>query len=170
MQMNKGTVLAVLKKYQYVLLILLVGVLLLGWPTGEKAQQSTESSNSDEEVIFDLPGFETEMAEVLSQIEGVGKADVVLTLSSGGRKVLAEDETVEENRRESTTVIISRGSSQQSAVTVEVVYPTFQGALVVCDGGRSPTVCLAVVQAVKALTGLQADEISVCARSGGSES
>lgn len=169
MQMNKGAVLAALKKYQYVLLVLLAGVLLLWWPTGEKTQQPTESASSDEEVIFDLPALEAQMAEVLSQIEGVGKADVILTLSSGGRKILAEDETVEENRRESTTVIVSRGSSEQSAVTVEVVYPTFQGALVVCEGGGSPTVCLAVMQAVKALTGLQADEISVCARSGGSE-
>lgn len=169
MQMNQKTVLAVLKKYQYVLLVLLVGVALLVWPSGETGQQTAASTAQEEEVVFDLPALEAEMAEVLSQIRGVGQADVILTLSSGGRKILAEDETVEDSRRETTTVIVSRGSSQQSAVTVEVLYPTFQGALVVCDGGDSPTVCLAVVQAVKALTGLQADEISVCARSGGSE-
>lgn len=168
MQLHKEDLMKVLKKYQYVLLVLLAGVLLLAWPSGEKTTAVKAETGTQSETVFDLPEFEEELARTLSKVEGVGRAEVVLTLSSGGRKILAEDEEIGENSRETTTVILSRGSSQQSTVTVEVLYPTFQGALVVCDGGGSAAVRLAVVQAVEALTGLDASKISVCARSGGS--
>lgn len=168
MQLNKETIIAAVKKYQYVLLVLLVGILLLAWPTGGEGTSQTAGGAEGDEFVFDLPALEEELAQTLSQIDGVGKADVVLTLSDGGRKVLAQDEAIGETSTETTTVIISNGSSQQSTVTVELIYPTFQGALIVCDGGNSSTVRLAVVQAVGALTGLKTGQISVCARSGGS--
>lgn len=168
MQWNKETIFAAVKKYQYVLLVLLVGILLLAWPSGEESTSQTTTDTDEDSVVFDLPALEEELAQILSQIEGVGEADVVLTLSDGGKKVLATDESIGETSQETTTVIISNGSSQQSTVTVELIYPTFQGALIVCDGGNSSTVRLAVVQAVGALTGLKSSQISVCARSGGS--
>lgn len=168
MQLNKETVVAAVKKYQYVLLVLLVGILLLAWPSGGDRTSQTAAATEGDELVFDLPALEEELAQTLSQIDGVGKADVVLTLSDGGRKILAQDESIGETSKETTTVIISNGSSQQSTVTVELIYPTFQGALIVCDGGSSSAVRLAVVQAVGALTGLKTSQISVCARSGGS--
>ena len=41
------------------------------------------------------------------------------------------------------------------------LYPTYQGAVVVCEGAGSSTVRLAVVNAVSVLTGLSSDKISV---------
>ena len=49
-------------------------------------------------------------------------------------------------------------------------YPAFLGALVVSNGGGDPQVKLDLLQAVKALTGLGSDQISICERSGGNES
>lgn len=166
--MNRETVISYVRKYQYVLLVLLVGVLLLAWPTSEKTAEKTGGNAANEAVSFDLTALEKELAQTLSQIQGVGKTTVLLTLSDGGRRMLAQNEDIGETNRETTTVILSGGAREQSVVTVELIYPTFQGALVVCDGGGSSAVRLAVVQAVEALTGLQAGQISVCARSGGS--
>ena len=49
----------------------------------------------------------------------------------------------------------------QAAVVTRTVYPTYRGALVVCQGGDRADVKLAVTEAVAALTGLSADRITV---------
>ena len=58
--------------------------------------------------------------------------------------------------RTSDTVTANGG-----VVVRQEIYPQYRGALVVCDGGNSDRVRLAVVEAVSALTGLGADKISV---------
>ena len=55
----------------------------------------------------------------------------------------------------------SRGSGSQETVTVQEIYPRYQGALLVCAGGDDPTVRLQLTEAMSALTGLGADKISI---------
>ncbi|MFR5025422.1 MAG: hypothetical protein ACLTC3_04190 [Evtepia gabavorous] len=59
------------------------------------------------------------------------------------------------------TVVLSRGSGSQETVTVQEIYPRYQGALLVCAGGDDPTVRLQLTEAMSALTGLGADKISI---------
>ena len=51
------------------------------------------------------------------------------------------------------------GGSGDAPVVTRTVYPTYRGALVVCQGGDRADVKLAVTEA--ALTGLSADRITV---------
>lgn len=159
------------RKYQFALLILLVGLVLLAWPSGSGGAKTAaaQSTSSVEEEPFDLEDMETRLAESLSKIQGVGRTEVVLTLAAGSEKILATDQEVTADSGQTTTVVINNGSSQETTVTTQIIYPTFQGALVVCDGGGNSTVRLNVLRAVKALTGLDANNISVCARTGGNE-
>jgi stage III sporulation protein AG len=158
------------KNYQYALLILLVGVVLLLLPSNsEQNTTTTTSQTTAQEEDFDLSALEQRLGDSLSKIQGVGKAEVILTLESGSRKILAEDREEKETESQTTTVVIDSGSGQETVVTTQVIYPVFQGALVVCDGGGNATVRLNVLKAVEALTGLKADNISICARTGGSE-
>ena len=53
------------------------------------------------------------------------------------------------------------GTEGDGTVVVRTVYPTYRGALVVCQGGDRPEVKLAVTEAVAALTGLSADRVTV---------
>ena len=62
---------------------------------------------------------------------------------------------------ESETVVINQGSSTQGTVTIQELYPSYQGALLVCPGGDDPTVRLKLTEATSALTGLGADKISI---------
>ncbi|MCC8182016.1 MAG: stage III sporulation protein AG [Clostridiales bacterium] len=158
-----------LKRYQYVLLVLALGVGLMLWPSGEENADTSETEtdaqtaeNSLDDTVADL---ERRMAQALSQMQGVGETTVVLTVKSGTQRVLATDE----NGDERETVIVSAGSSQQETVTVQEIAPQLQGALVVCVGGGDPEVKLQVLQAVEALTGLSANQISICEGTGGNE-
>ena len=91
---------------------------------------------------------------------------MVLTLRSGSRQILAQD--TETDQRESsiqtsqTTVVISQGSGVEQPVMLQEIYPTFQGALIICEGGDQPSVQLKLTEAVSALTGLTSDKISIC--------
>ena len=87
---------------------------------------------------------------------------MVLTVKSGARQILAQDSSRSGEESSTSTVVVSTGSGTEDAVVLQQVYPQYQGVLVVCPGGGDPAVCLKLVDAVSALTGLGADKISIC--------
>lgn len=150
------------------LLVVLAGLLLLALPTGSAGQRRTEPTSQDSAAeVCDLTALEERLAESLSRVEGVGRAEVVLTLSALSRDVLAESERRRGEEWERAPVVVQDADRSERAVVTQVLAPCFQGALVVCDGGGSAAVRLEVTRAVSALTGLGADRITVCARTGG---
>lgn len=153
------------QKYKLVLLVLAVGMFLLLLPQEETAK-AEESTGYGAELAFDLEELETRMEKVLSKIEGAGNVSLILTVKSGTEQVYATNtdysEDGESREERIDTVLISTGSGTEEAAVVRQNYPTFQGALVVCDGGDDPNVKLLITQAVAALTGLRSDKITVC--------
>ena len=158
------------RQYKYVLLVILAGVVLLLLPplwekesAGEEEEtQAPQEVNTEDSAA----ALERRLEEALSQIKGVGEADVILTLKSGPQKILAQDSetSISERGTEASvsSVLISRGSGEEDAIVVQQLSPQYQGALVICSGGDDPEVRLRLVEAVSALTGLGADKISVC--------
>ena len=149
-----------IKKYKYVLLTALLGVLLLLLPQNEKAADSGSATPSAAEN-FDREALQNEMEDILSSLDGVGKLSLMLTVEGGGAYELAQDETaslkargeeVDEQTRKTETVVV---------VVTHSRYPRFVGALIVCEGGDRADVQLKVTQAVSALTGLSSERISV---------
>lgn len=153
-----------LGRYQYVLLIIAVGAVLLLLPTGGRDSPKEEAPAQMEESAFDLEAFERKLEKALSQVEGAGETRVVLTLEGGSRQVLARNQDREGDGGASNTVVtVGKGSGQQEAVPIQTVAPEFRGALVVCPGGGNATTRLKLIEAVSAVTGLGSDRISVCA-------
>lgn len=148
-------------RYKYILLIVLAGVFLLLLPEGQTNREQDGTAYQKQEE-FGLEAMEEKMERALSQIQGVGEVTVALTLKESARQVLAQDIQQSDREASSTTVILSRGSGMEEAVALHCVYPTYQGALVVCTGGGDARVKLQITQAIRALTGLSAEKISVC--------
>lgn len=157
-----------LDKYKYVLLVILAGMILLLWPTGEK-EPSQEGTGQSAPEDFDLAALEEKLSQTLSQVEGAGKVTVTLTVKSGMEQVPFTDRSTSVSERgnsvEEKTVVISTGSGQETVVRVQRG-PVFQGAVVVCQGGDRAEVRLLMTQAVASLTGLGADRITVCKGAG----
>lgn len=155
-----GKLRALAEQHRLVLLVILAGLLLLLLPVGGETNQPEHQETQSQ---FDLADMEDRLSQALSKIDGAGEVTVVLTLQDGPRQVLAQDTDQGDvqggERRE--TVILSRGSSTQETVTVQELYPSYQGALLVCPGGDDPTVRLKLTEATSALTGLGADKISI---------
>lgn len=157
-----------LSQYKYVLIAIAAGLVLLLWPSGgSKEEPSSVGGPAAAGETFDLAELEEKLAKTLSQIEGAGKVTVTLTLKSGMEQVLASDRSTSVSERgssvEEETVLINSGSGQgQSVVLLTQRWPTFQGALVVCEGGDDAAIRLLMTQAVSSLTGIGSDRITVC--------
>ena len=153
------------QKYKYVLLVIAAGIVLLLLPLGGEENPTsggTERQDENGEETFRVEEMERRLEEALSRVDGAGEVTVVLTVKSGARQILAQDSSRSGEESSTSTVVISTGSGTEDAVVLQQVYPQYQGALVVCPGGGDPAVCLKLVDAVSALTGLGADKISIC--------
>ena len=161
----QGAVWKTLDKYNYVLIVIIAGIVLLLWPTGEQERSAGTDSRLDIRETFDLDALEKKLSPTLSMVEGAGELTVTLTVKSGMEQVLASDRATSVSERgssvEEETVLVNTGSGQDTVLLTQK-YPTFQGALVVCQGGDSAEVRLLLTQAVSALTGLGTDRITVC--------
>lgn len=151
-----------LGKYKYVALVILVGVVLLLWPSGSQMETGEGTQTAAASAAgFDLEALERRMEEALSQIKGAGEVTVVLTLKNSGEKTLASDWEEDGESRKESVVTVNQGTGRTEPVTVQESWPEFQGALVVCTGGGDPDVKLGILESVSALTGLRSNEIAI---------
>lgn len=161
--MRLEKVLETLKKYRLPALVVLAGVVLMLLPTGTKTDKAEDTA---EDEGFSLTETEQRMAEVIGAIDGVGRVKVMLTLRSGETLSLAEDSSATRGsggdvRQDSQVLTVNRGSGKQEVVVTQRLYPTYQGAVVVCQGAGDSRVRLRVMETVAVLTGLSSDKISV---------
>ena len=156
-------------RYKYAVLVALIGAGLLLWPGLGGGETPAPRSRQEDRTAREDSDIRREMEEILGAISGVGQVKVMLTVESDGERQLAQDTQLsysgdtaapEDYSRRSETVLVD-GTAGDEAVVVRRMYPTYRGALVVCQGGGSAEVRLAVTEAVSALTGLPSDRVTV---------
>ncbi len=166
MKMKVEGVQKIWDRYKYAALVALIGVGLLLWPSGESPPGTAASGGGTEEAQVDMGAA---LEDILGKVSGVGQVRVLLAVDADGERQLAQDTELqyrgptaspEDYSRRSETVVVNGGSGSD-VVTVRRTYPTYRGALVVCQGGDRAEVRLAVTEAVTALTGLTADRVTV---------
>lgn len=157
-----------LERYKWVLLVIALGLTLLALPGGREKPLAKGQEQAAASSEFDLAVVEAKFAKALSEIKGAGEVTVVLSIKTGTRQLLAEDNASTEGKdgreEKTTTVVLSKGSGMEEAVKLQEIYPQFQGALIISDGGDNPVVRLKLTEATAALTGLGTDKISICNR------
>ena len=163
--MAKEKLIFYVKKYRYVALVVLAGVVLMLLPSGKGEQQTVSDQPVNVSEAYSLAETEKRLEQLLGRIRGVGQVQVMLTLKSGSSLQLAENRSTSlrdtENRQDRDVVTLNRGSGYEDVVVTEQTYPVYQGAVVVCQGAGDSSVNLAVIQAVSVLTGLGSDKITV---------
>ncbi len=150
-----------LQTYKYPILVLALGLGLMLLPKSEPEQSNplpAETTGSPQDL-------QQTLEQILSQIQGAGKVQVLLTERTGPEVVYQTDSESDEDTaaaaRSDTTVIVENADREETGLAVKTVSPEYRGAIVVCQGADDPKVRLAVVEAVRCVTGLGADEISV---------
>lgn len=152
-----------LKRYQWAILIVAIGLLMMILPDGEKNVQ--ESIPSQEEPIQESNALQNQLEQLLSQLDGAGKVRVLLTESIGQQFIYQTDQnkniTNESEDHRSDTVIISATDRSETGLLKRIDPPQYLGAIVLCQGANNASVRLAIVDAVSTATGLRSDKISV---------
>lgn len=122
--------------------------------------------------------LESQLAKVLSKLEGVGELHVMVTVDSAGETVYAVDailnmkrqqssrddsstETVQEESWENKHILIEGASGGEEPLVRSQNEPKVRGVLVVCEGAKSPLVQKRVLEAVSKLLGVSTAKICV---------
>lgn len=158
-----GTLVDWVKKYRYVAIVLIAGLVLMMLPVGNTKQTS---SPKDEPVSTGTEkDIGQELEQILSQIYGAGKVQVMLTVAQGEYTVYQTDEDVTVSDVSSTTrqetITLTDTNRNQTGLIRQINPPVYQGAIILCQGADSPTVRLSILDAVSKVTGLGADKISI---------
>ena len=152
----------ILKKYKYAILVLAVGLVLMAIPSGTDRENTTDEAPVEIKLQTSVS---QELAALLTQIEGVGKVEVMLTRASGEETVFQTDQDISMgNDTQSTrqeTVMTTDTQRNQTGLIKQINPARYLGAVIVCQGADSPSVRFAVVDAVSKATGLGSDRISV---------
>ena len=159
---SRTTAASFIKKYRYALVVIAAGILLLTLPAQE---HETDSAVSPVTFQNKQPNLEESLSVILSMIEGAGKVEVLLTPARGEETVFQTDDVISSGERSADqrtdTVLITGEGRLETGLVRQINPPVYQGAVIVCQGAGNPNVRLSVVQAVKSVTGLTSDRITV---------
>lgn len=121
--------------------------------------------------------LEEKLESVLSQMEGAGEVEVMITVSDAGERVVEKDRnttttvtsesdsaggnrTISENNTEEQTIYVETEDETYPYIQKEKL-PTIEGVVVVAEGGGNSTVISNISEAVKALLPVEAHRIKV---------
>ena len=193
----------ILCKKDILLICILSGVLLLivVWPTGNKQEGDASKSgllDSNDSRIYttyteelgrgeddsewlgeeETLALERRLEGILSEMEGVGKVRVMVTLASSKEKVIEKDSPASRsNVREEdsaggsrdtqqvdadeSTVYIKTEKGEQIPYVVKEVSPVVEGVSVVAQGGGDALVQKNITEVIQALFGIEVHKIKV---------
>ena len=176
------------------LILILSGVLLfiIVLPTGDgngakkqkNAQVRTESTQENvrqqgetETQGNDVSELEKRLEGVISQMAGIGKVKVMITLQSSEELIVEKDEPVERSNTNETdsaggSRLITQMDSTPSTVfrtvgndsepyVVKTLSPKVEGVVVVAQGAGNGTVDKNITEMVQALFGVEAHKVKV---------
>ena len=150
---------ALFGKYKYPILVALVGLGLMLLPSEQEPSEPVEPSRAVERSL------EEKLEALLGRIEGAGQVSVLLTEKEGSQTLYQTDSQTDADesgsRRTDDTVLIEDENRTESGLVRQTLGPVYRGAVILCLGADDPTVKLAVVEAVRCVTGRGADQISV---------
>ena len=147
--------LPLLKKYWYVPMMILIGILfMVGWDK-EAEKVSASAAFSDQQYVFET---QERLESMLTEIEGAGRCYVTVTLSSGSKK--------EYVRQEGDVLVVSDKDGNESPVVSKEKAPEIAGVTVACKGAGKTEVRNRIILAVSTVLGIGTNKICVVESSG----
>ena len=151
------------KKYKYGVVVMVIGLALMLIPTNQSKQQEIEKEQPFATGQKTLT--EDSLSQILQSVEGAGKVKVLLSIEAGEETIYQADMEMSisgENQDEVLKTVIITDSQKSEYGLIRQINPVaYKGAIVVCQGADSPSVRLAITQAVSKITGLGSDSICV---------
>lgn len=154
------------------ILVVVCGVLLLflSYPdsTFEPDTQdvASQSVQSDEKTTLEdyKRAREEELKELLQKVDGVGTAEVMITLKASNEKVTLKDNTSRGEANEEKTVLVENSDQDSVPYIVQEREPEIEGVVIVCQGGYDSVIKREITDAVGALFSIESHKIKIMKR------
>ena len=182
-----------LPKKNQLIIILLIGIILLVIVIPvENPQEKGARKTEGQETLSASAGeaqaageyeeyLERKTAKLLQEVEGAGEVTVMVTLRSGGQKIIEKDQsstsqTTEEEDSEGGTRSMKDQSSDKTSIYEQYsdgssspyvskeLSPEIEGVVVIAEGGDDAVVVKNITEAVQALFGVEAHKIKIMKR------
>lgn len=142
-----------------VIIMLLILISDFSGNDASRAEFSNETITFEASDIY-AEDIEKRLCGIIEEIEGVGKANIMLTLTSTEEYVYAETVKQGSSQSENDYVIIDKGS-QKEALIKKINNPAISGVVIVCEGGDDPRVCERIYKAVSTALDISTGKIYV---------
>jgi stage III sporulation protein AG len=172
------------KKFIYNLfIILIIGIILLIIANIFMEQKKDPKIDIELEKTFDNPAIndldygsilEVKLEEILSQLKGVNKVKVMITLEDTIEKIPAFNTT---KNNETTSEVDSQGGTREiiredmtiqavtggegSLIVLKEIKPTVKGVIVIAEGAENLEVKETIYEAVKTVLGIPGNKVEV---------
>lgn len=181
--LKKSKLIAKIKSIKHIRIILavvlMVMVFILWFVRFDFNTKETTTANSvnTNNIANYTAELESRLSKTLSQIEGAGSVDVMITLDGSSQLILAYDTESRTNSTDNTTssgtstksnntttnstpIIITKNGQSEPLILSEIM-PNIKGVVVVCEGANNIRVKLNILQAVQALLGVSSGQIEI---------
>lgn len=162
-----------IKHLELVIALILVGVLILVY-FGSFSSTGTSPSKTSTQISYTNASTyaretEEKLSSIISQIDGVQSAEVMIVLSSSSELIIAKttnevhktetatNGTVTENSTKDETPLLTNG---EPLILLEIL-PKVAGVVVVAKGANDTTVKLNILKAIQALLSVPSGNIEI---------
>lgn len=152
-------------------LVLLVAcgafLLFLSYPSSSPEPETTrvDSQAVQSESAATLEEYKTareeELKELLQKVDGVGNAEVMITLKASNEKVTLKDNTSKGDTNEEKTVLVENSDQDSSPYIIQEKEPEIEGIVIVCQGGNDSVIKREITDAVGALFSIESHKIKI---------
>ncbi len=160
-----------IKNTKTLIIIFIIGIVLIMLPSNKDENTTEQGGDICTHSQFKKE-LEKELTEIISHINGVGKVDVMVTLSDEGYTYFATDESVNYSGKEKETtksvdtvhVFQNEKDQGETPLITRKTTPQISGVLVCADGADNPQIKENIIKAVQALLGVKSHRIEVLQR------
>lgn len=169
------------KKIQYLAILLIIIVILTiyfaaGGGGTKKQDSTTPAETPGAQSAASTDSIEQKLASTLSQIEGAGNVEVMITYESTSEIVPAisvdkqtstttdssDNGTSTTNTENTQSEVVTVGSSSgNSALVLKEISPKIRGVIVVAEGADNIAVKLNLLSAIETLLNVNPDQVDV---------
>ena len=142
------------------LAVVICGVLLLFFSYSENADEKAAAPASSSDVT-DAETKGTLEEYKAQRVDGVGQADVMITLKASNEKVTLKDNTQKGESNEEKTVLVENSSRDSSPYIIQEKEPEIEGIVIVCEGGYDSVIKREITDAVSALFSIESHKIKI---------
>ncbi len=170
--------LTLLQKPKVLIIVGVIGILLIFLSSfiGKGDNKQTDALNDNFSVEDYKESLEENIKDIVKEISGDKKAEVVVTLESSIEYLYADvteeslsdksdDESkTEESQSKNEYIIIKNSDGSEKAVLIKAKLPEIRGVAIVCNDGDNELINLKITNAVTAALNITSKRVYICGR------